>query len=77
MSLAPFPELIARDEKGTSTQSRPPILIFLIKFCGLAYTGGWVTFFPFSSFSSEDNVLVIQILIASWYKLSSTQMEWL
>lgn len=38
---------------------------------------GGLLFFPFSSFSSEDNVLVIQILIASWYKLSSTQMEWL
>lgn len=58
----PQPQLITGGWEGTSTQSCPSVLIFLIKIRDLTYTGGWVLFlFLFS----ENKVLVIQILIAS------------
>lgn len=79
MSLAPFPELITRGKRNInpiSSPPPPPILIFLIKFCDLAYTGGWVTFFPFFFFLwGQCTCYSNSYCFLVW--ASSTWMEWL
>lgn len=65
LSLLP-PQAHNSKRKAHQPNLTSPILIFLIKFCDLAYTWVGGLLFSLSSFRSGNNVFVIQILIASW-----------